>query len=176
MIISVAIITAGPQLTKAANQSSGLRKMLLSSCMAPSSTKADCQRKLLGGRSSIAASSIAAGHRPYPSRMRKSAFEPCIPTWAHGSNRERLDSHKKTDSAFVCLLATATTGVVGFRPSPRPRYVAGIVRSYSTAKLFRWALTTSPISTVCTPVFAHADAAETWFAENDPEGVALSTR
>ena len=45
MIISVAIKTAGPQLTKAANQSSGLRKMLLSSCMAPSSTKADCQRK-----------------------------------------------------------------------------------------------------------------------------------
>jgi hypothetical protein len=81
--------------------------------------------------------------------------------------------HKKTDSAFVCLLATATTGVVGFRPSPRPRYVAGIVRSYSTAKLCRWALTTSPISTVCTPVFAHADAAETWFADNDPEGVAF---
>ena len=42
MIISVAIKTAGPQLAKAANQSSGLRKMLLSSCMAPSSTKADC--------------------------------------------------------------------------------------------------------------------------------------
>ena len=39
MIISVAIKTAGPQLTKAANQSSGLRKMLLSSCMAPFSTK-----------------------------------------------------------------------------------------------------------------------------------------
>ena len=45
MIISVAITTAGPQLTKAANQSSGLRKMLLSSCMAPFSTKTDCQRK-----------------------------------------------------------------------------------------------------------------------------------
>jgi bifunctional non-homologous end joining protein LigD len=26
--------------------------------------------------------------------MRKSAFEPCIPTWAHGSNRERLDSQE----------------------------------------------------------------------------------
>ena len=25
-------------------------------------------------------------------------------------------------------------------------------------------------------VFANADAAETWFAENDPEGVALITR
>jgi hypothetical protein len=36
--------TAGPQLTKKANQSTGLRKMLLSSCMAPFSTKADCQR------------------------------------------------------------------------------------------------------------------------------------
>ena len=78
-------------------------------------------------------------------------------------------SSKETDSAFVCLLATATIGVVGFRPPPRPRYVAGIVRSYSTAKLSRWALTASPISTVCT----HADAAETWFAENDPEGVAF---
>jgi len=40
-IISVAIKTAGPQLTKAANQSSGSRKMLLSSCMAPFSTKTD---------------------------------------------------------------------------------------------------------------------------------------
>ena len=45
MIISVAIITAGPQLTKAANQSSGLRKILLSSCMASFSTKINCQRK-----------------------------------------------------------------------------------------------------------------------------------
>jgi hypothetical protein len=45
MIISVAIITAGPQLTKAANQSSGLRKTLLSSCMASFSTKINCQRK-----------------------------------------------------------------------------------------------------------------------------------
>lgn len=121
----------------------------------------------------------------YLSRMRKSAFEPCIPTrghtvptgndWIHKIKHDgyRPIVSKGTDSAFACLLATATIGVVGFRSSPRPRYVAGIVRSYSTAKLSRWALTASPISTVCTPVFAHADAAETWFAENDPEGVAF---
>ena len=40
-MISAAIKTAGPQLTKAANQSSGSRKMLLSSSIAPSSTKTD---------------------------------------------------------------------------------------------------------------------------------------
>ena len=45
MIISVAIISGGPQPTKAANQSSGLRKMLLSSCMTPFSSKTDCKRK-----------------------------------------------------------------------------------------------------------------------------------
>ena len=45
MIISVAIITAGPQLTKAANRSSGLRKMLLPLCMASFSTKINYQRK-----------------------------------------------------------------------------------------------------------------------------------
>jgi hypothetical protein len=39
MIISAAIISGGPQPTKAANQSSGLRKILSLSCMAPFSAK-----------------------------------------------------------------------------------------------------------------------------------------
>jgi hypothetical protein len=103
MIISVAIITAGPQLTKAANQSSGSRKMLLSSCMAPFSTKTDVNGNDL---EVVPLCSVSRMLNKSPPARASRADDPCRPRprFCWKEDRGRPDSTAKCPRGSISAL------------------------------------------------------------------------